>query len=93
MILFYIFFESRLIPVFIFIMGWGFQVERIQAGIYIILYTLFGSIPLFIIINYLYICEDTLIIDLVSMRGTGFIVYISLILAFLIKMPIYLIHL
>jgi len=30
---FYIFFESRLIPTLFLILGWGYQPERVQAGI------------------------------------------------------------
>ena len=32
---FYIFFESRLIPTLFLILGWGYQPERVQAGIYL----------------------------------------------------------
>jgi len=47
---FYIFFESVLIPISIIIFKWGNQPERIQAGKYILLYTLFGSLPLLIVL-------------------------------------------
>lgn len=68
LILFYIFFESRLIPVFMLIMGWGHQVDRIQAGVYIIIYTILGSFPLLIIIIFIYIRENLLILDLLEIR-------------------------
>lgn len=45
-LLFYFFFEARLIPTFYIIMGWGYQPERLQAGVYFIMYTLFISLPL-----------------------------------------------
>ena len=41
--LFYLFFEVRLIPTFILIMGWGYQPKRIKARIYIIIYYVFFS--------------------------------------------------
>jgi NADH-ubiquinone oxidoreductase chain 4 len=44
---FYIFFESRLIPTLLLILGWGYQPECVQAGIYlfIVLYLIgFSSI-------------------------------------------------
>jgi len=47
---FYIFFEAGLIPIFLLILGWGYQPERLQAGIYILFYTLFASLPLLLII-------------------------------------------
>jgi NADH-ubiquinone oxidoreductase chain 4 len=33
---FYLFFESRLIPTVFIILGWGYQPERLQAGIYLV---------------------------------------------------------
>lgn len=49
-IFFYISFESSLIPIFILIFGWGYQPERFQAGLYILFYTLFASLPLLALI-------------------------------------------
>ena len=45
---FYIFFESRLIPTLFLILGWGYQPERVQAGIYLLFYTLLASLPLLV---------------------------------------------
>jgi len=50
LLFFYFFFEVSLIPTLIIIMGWGYQPERLQAGIYFILYTLATSLPLLIVI-------------------------------------------
>lgn len=50
MFLFYLYFEATLIPTLILIMGWGYQPERIQAGIYILFYTLTASLPLLLLI-------------------------------------------
>jgi NADH-ubiquinone oxidoreductase chain 4 len=41
---FYIFFESRLIPTLFLILGWGYQPERVQAGIHLLFYTLLASL-------------------------------------------------
>jgi len=51
---FYLFFEIRLIPTLILILGWGYQPERIQAGMYIFFYTLFASLPIIVAVFYLY---------------------------------------
>nr|YP_026022.1 NADH dehydrogenase subunit 4 [Pollicipes polymerus]AAS00863.1 NADH dehydrogenase subunit 4 [Pollicipes polymerus] len=48
MLSFYIFFEGSLIPIYLLIVGWGYQPERLQAGIYLLLYTVFASLPLLI---------------------------------------------
>jgi len=45
-LLFYISFEASLIPTLLLILGWGYQPERLQAGIYLIIYTVTASLPL-----------------------------------------------
>ena len=44
LLLFYIFFESVLIPLFIIILSWGASLYRIRAAFLLFLYTLFGSL-------------------------------------------------
>lgn len=92
---FYIFFEIRIIPTFILIIGWGSQFERIEASLYIILYTIFASLPLIIIFINLYINSKTL--NLILLINTNFVnnwyIYIYLLLSFLIKLPIFFVHL
>ena len=48
---FYIFFEASLIPTFLLVLGWGYQPERLQAGIYLLLYTIRASLPLLLSIG------------------------------------------
>lgn len=43
---FYCLFEASLIPIFLLIIGWGYQPERLTASIWILIYTLSASIPL-----------------------------------------------
>lgn len=43
--LFYISFETTLIPILLIISRWGSQYDRYQASIYFVFYTLFGSLP------------------------------------------------
>ena len=90
---FYLFFERSLIPTFFLILGWGYQPERLQAGFYLLFYTLFASLPLLLGIFY---CKS--IIGRVDfyILFTDFnllIMYFCFILAFLIKMPIFFVHL
>ena len=49
-IIFYFFFEWSLIPIFFIIMGWGYQLERLKSRFILLIYTLFASLPLLIII-------------------------------------------
>jgi NADH-ubiquinone oxidoreductase chain 4 len=46
---FYIFFESRLIPTLFLILGWGYQPERVQTGVYLLFYTLLASLPFWLV--------------------------------------------
>lgn len=94
---FYIFFEGSLIPIYLLIVGWGYQPERLQAGIYLLLYTIFASLPL--LISVIYIGS--------IMGGYGFcLLRVSLkynpwvsfwfffsIFAFLVKLPAFYVHL
>lgn len=60
---FYIFFERSLIPTIILILGWGYQPERLQAGVYMLFYTLFASLPLLVSLLVLYNKGGTLIMS------------------------------
>jgi len=51
---FYIIFEASLIPTLFLILGWGYQPERLQAGTYLIFYTITASLPLLFSILILY---------------------------------------
>nr|YP_010166759.1 NADH dehydrogenase subunit 4 [Rhithrodytes bimaculatus]QRV62863.1 NADH dehydrogenase subunit 4 [Rhithrodytes bimaculatus] len=92
--LFYIFFESSLIPTLILIMGWGYQPERLQAGIYLLFYTLFASLPMMISIFYYYNYFMSLnFFFLKNFSEFNIFLFISMIFAFLVKMPMYMVHL
>lgn len=73
-LVFYMFFELSLIPILLIIMGWGYQPERLQAGLYMMLYTLFGSIPLLFGLIYIISTSGTSRFSLLGLSGlyTGF---------------------
>lgn len=92
---FYLFFEMRLIPTLFLILGWGYQPERILAGIYLLFYTLLASLPLLVGIFYLYnnfIFLRFIIINLFLLLNSK-ILYFVILIAFLVKIPIFLVHL
>nr|YP_010166616.1 NADH dehydrogenase subunit 4 [Hydroporus planus]QRV62707.1 NADH dehydrogenase subunit 4 [Hydroporus planus] len=92
--LFYLFFESSLIPTLFLIMGWGYQPERLQAGIYLLFYTLFASLPMMIGIFYFYNMYMTLnYFFFCSLYNFNIFMYLSMIFAFLVKMPMFMVHL
>nr|ACX49706.1 NADH dehydrogenase subunit 4 [Anopheles darlingi] len=93
--MFYLFFEASLIPTLFLILGWGYQPERLQAGVYLLFYTLLASLPLLIGIFYILEINNTLsfnlLLNYVFMDLN--LLYLSLIFAFLVKMPMFLVHL
>nr|YP_009229034.1 NADH dehydrogenase subunit 4 [Opisthoplatia orientalis]ALS20326.1 NADH dehydrogenase subunit 4 [Opisthoplatia orientalis] len=90
---FYLFFESSLIPTLFLILGWGYQPERLQAGIYLLFYTLLASLPLLVGVMYMY-NENNLMFSLMSGGNTvSIFFYLSMIIAFLVKMPMFMVHL
>jgi len=91
--IFYLFFERRLIPTLFLILGWGYQPERLQAGLYLLFYTLLASLPILLGIFYCYKLNNTIVFNLLNIDYSYFLFYLSIILAFLVKIPIYLFHL
>nr|QNE85759.1 NADH dehydrogenase subunit 4 [Helina impuncta] len=92
--MFYLFFESSLIPTLFLILGWGYQPERLQAGIYLLFYTLLVSLPMLIAIFYLYKMTGTMNFYLLNNFMFNYeILYFSLLISFLVKMPMFLVHL
>nr|YP_009485864.1 NADH dehydrogenase subunit 4 [Limbodessus palmulaoides]AVZ66428.1 NADH dehydrogenase subunit 4 [Limbodessus palmulaoides] len=92
--MFYIFFESSLIPTLFLIMGWGYQPERLQAGIYLLFYTLFMSLPMMISIFFYYNNFNSLIyFFFLDFFNFNIYMFLSMIAAFLVKMPMFMVHL
>nr|WNH42419.1 NADH dehydrogenase subunit 4 [Neoperla bareensis] len=92
--LFYLFFESSLIPTLFLILGWGYQPERLQAGVYLLFYTLLASLPLLVGMFYLGGFQGSLVMFFCSQTSLShLLVYLALIMAFLVKMPMFLVHL
>nr|WNH21916.1 NADH dehydrogenase subunit 4 [Serranus baldwini] len=98
--LFYIMFEATLIPTLVVITRWGNQAARLNAGIYFLFYTLAGSMPLLIALLVLYSNAGTLSFltlsysNLPVMDGyTGKLWWLACLVAFLVKMPLYGVHL
>nr|BCD56034.1 NADH dehydrogenase subunit 4 [Sterna dougallii bangsi] len=100
LMLFYISFEATLIPTLILITRWGNQPERLSAGIYLLFYTLISSLPLLVTILYLHTQTGTLHLMLLGLTHpalttswTGFLSSLALLMAFMVKAPLYGLHL
>ena len=96
-LMFYIRFEASLIPTLILILGWGYQPERVQAGIYILFYTLAFSLPLLVSLLLYYSIRGRLVINLRNpidgQRYVCIVWYVRRVIAFLVKLPIFILHL
>nr|YP_010726096.1 NADH dehydrogenase subunit 4 [Channa burmanica]WDY83817.1 NADH dehydrogenase subunit 4 [Channa burmanica] len=99
-IMFYVMFEATLIPTLIIITRWGNQAERLNAGTYFLFYTLAGSLPLLIALLLLQTSTGTLsLLTLQYTQSTQLLSYADklwwagCLLAFLVKMPLYGVHL
>nr|QHD20115.1 NADH dehydrogenase subunit 4 [Ochlerotatus taeniorhynchus] len=95
MFMFYLFFESSLIPTLFLILGWGYQPERLQAGIYLLFYTLLASLPL--LIGIFFIKNDNYTMNFIMLSYKNLynleFLYLCMVFAFLVKMPMFLVHL
>nr|YP_010353341.1 NADH dehydrogenase subunit 4 [Pholidapus dybowskii]UOF73366.1 NADH dehydrogenase subunit 4 [Pholidapus dybowskii]UOF73379.1 NADH dehydrogenase subunit 4 [Pholidapus dybowskii] len=99
-IMFYVMFEATLIPTLIIITRWGNQTERLNAGIYFLFYTLAGSLPLLVALLLLQNSAGTLSLltlqysDPVQLTSyADKLWWAGCLLAFLVKMPLYGVHL
>lgn len=96
LLLFYIFFESVLIPMFLMIIYWGSSRRRIKAAVYFLLYTLVGSIFLLYAILYIYNIIGTLhYAELDSNLLTPdeeIILWLAFFLPFAVKIPMFPFH-
>nr|YP_009520126.1 NADH dehydrogenase subunit 4 [Sardinella lemuru]ATE46670.1 NADH dehydrogenase subunit 4 [Sardinella lemuru]AXU40883.1 NADH dehydrogenase subunit 4 [Sardinella lemuru] len=99
-IMFYVMFEATLVPTLIIITRWGNQAERLNAGTYFLFYTLAGSLPLLVALLTLQSSTGTLsmitlnfgqALSLVSWADKAW--WAGCLLAFLVKMPLYGVHL
>nr|UDN38827.1 NADH dehydrogenase subunit 4 [Opsarius pulchellus] len=99
-IMFYVMFEATLIPTLIIITRWGNQNERLNAGTYFLFYTLAGSLPLLVALLLLQQSSGTLSMLMLLNAETTLasswshkIWWIGCLIAFLVKMPLYGVHL
>nr|YP_010956883.1 NADH dehydrogenase subunit 4 [Fistularia tabacaria]WMY90028.1 NADH dehydrogenase subunit 4 [Fistularia tabacaria] len=99
-ILFYVMFEATLIPTLMIITRWGNQTERLNAGTYFLFYTLAGSLPLLVALLMLQNSAGTLSMLTLHysscpqlMSYADKLWWAGCLLAFLVKMPLYGVHL
>jgi len=77
------------------ILGWGYQPERVQAGIHLLFYTLVAPIPLLVGILFVYSSLGSSCLFLLCENNSlvGGLFYVRMVFAFLVKMPMFMVHL
>ncbi|MGM0676551.1 NADH-quinone oxidoreductase subunit M [Ectothiorhodospira marina] len=94
-VLFYVFFEAMLIPMFLVIGIWGGP-NRIYATLKFFLYTFFGSVFLLIALIYLYTQAGSFAILDFHHTPLGMtaqtLIFLAMLLAFAVKIPMFPVH-
>jgi NADH-quinone oxidoreductase subunit M len=94
-LLFYVFFEGVLIPMFILIGVWG-GVRRVYASFKFFLYTLLGSVLMLIALLYLYTQNGTFdiptLVDNGVASGAQIWLFLAFFASFAVKMPMWPVH-
>lgn len=89
MLILYIFFEMSIFPILVMILGFGSQIEKINSSYYLLFYAAFCSFPfLFVYFNTNFLLVFRYYDVLLSWE-----VFFILSLRFIIKFPIYFLHL
>nr|YP_010713478.1 NADH dehydrogenase subunit 4 [Barbronia weberi]WDA96179.1 NADH dehydrogenase subunit 4 [Barbronia weberi] len=96
LLIFYVWFEASLIPTMLLIMKWGYQPERFQASMYLMMYTIMASLPMLMTI--MSICNSSSSYEF--MMWFMFIypymnnyMWLICLIGFLVKLPMFLVHL
>nr|ATZ70082.1 NADH dehydrogenase subunit 4 [Conus venulatus] len=102
-LLFYFLFEASLIPTLMLILGWGYQPERLQAGMYMMIYTVAASLPLLFCIlwaSHKILCSEMLVSSTLRLHPIfssnmwqWSLLSVLVFAAFLVKLPMFSVHL
>ncbi len=95
-ILFYVFFEAMLIPLYLIVGMWG-GARRVYAAMKLFLYTLLGSLLMLVALIYLgYQANSFAITDLQALKhiplGVQQLIFIAFFLSFAVKVPMFPVH-
>ncbi len=94
-LLFYVFWEAMLIPMFLIIGVWGGE-RRIYATLKFFLYTFLGSVLMLVAFIWLYVQTDSF--DLISFMNTPIsltaqkLIFLAFLIAFAVKVPMWPVH-
>ena len=96
--IFYIFFESVLIPMFVIIKFWGSRARKTRAAYLFFLYTVIGSMPMLFAVIYIYLKAGTTNVFVLQLLNIFTFIeqkwlWLAFFLAFAVKVPMFPFHL
>nr|YP_006576434.1 NADH dehydrogenase subunit 4 [Solecurtus divaricatus]AEV94328.1 NADH dehydrogenase subunit 4 [Solecurtus divaricatus] len=94
---FFFFFEFSLVPTAVLILGWGYQPERLQAGLQMVIYTVCGSLPFMVLLSSLWLyngSDSMVLLSLVgeNIAGEYLVFWFLLLVGMLVKVPVFVVH-
>nr|ALO76294.1 NADH deshydrogenase subunit 4 [Sinoxylon sp. SIN01] len=87
------FFVVSLIPTLFLILGWGYQPERLQAGLYLFFYTMLASLPMLVVIFWYNSNFFSLSLVYLTESLSELVIFLCFTMVFFVKMPLFLLHL
>lgn len=94
-LLFYVFWEAMLVPMFIIIGVWGGE-RRVYATVKFFLYTFLGSVFMLVALIYMYLQADSYAIEAFHQLPLGMreqvLIFLAFLLAFAVKVPMWPVH-
>ena len=94
---FYVYFEFSILPIFVIIIGWGYQTERVRAGLALIFYTISASIPFLLFVLYSIVNQKVFFFSQyfikINFHEVHWVMGLRSIIAFLVKLPVFMGHL
>nr|AKU36883.1 NADH dehydrogenase subunit 4 [Angiostrongylus costaricensis]BAV82627.1 NADH dehydrogenase subunit 4 [Angiostrongylus costaricensis] len=89
MLMLYMFFELSMFPILVMILGFGYQIEKINSSYYLLFYTIFCSLP------FLYVYYSSFFYLSYSYFDfcLSWEILLVLSLSFMVKFPVYFLHL
>jgi NADH-ubiquinone oxidoreductase chain 4 len=94
-LLFYIFFELSVIPIFIYIIGWGGDKMKIFAALYLFFFTFFSSLLFFLGLFFIYELDgrmDFIILFYLNINNMVDYFFYFIILVFFVRIPVFIFH-
>lgn len=94
-LMFYVLFEFVFMLIFFYLLGWGYNIERVQSSFYILFYTMVFSLPFFVLLIHSYNDFSSLsfsIFKFIDYENINNKWIMLITLVFIVKLPLYGFH-